>query len=438
MDLSILICSTHTRWRTFGQAIQKQIWEQYNQLAPGFQDAVEIIMVTDNKKMMLGAKRNAMVDIAQGRYVAFVDDDDRLEPDYLVSLLDAIARHPADVITFQVSVSLNGADPQLCVYSKNFRADRNLPDRYERLPNHLMCVRRELAAKVQFPHQAYGEDAGYAKQLQPLLESEHAIDRVLYHYDFFEATTETQTYRRNKQRPRAHQEPLIDVIILSNAATPELRQMTATTITTCEQTAEVPINIFVCEQNIRATKHGRGHYRVNGVFHMADEFNYNRFANRGAAAGRAPWILIANNDLRFQKGWDTELLAANHPLVSPKCPRDPRQQQFRENMLGDMTGRHFSGWCFMIKRTLWEQLGGLDECVSFWFSDDVVIQQAKTAGLQPMLVPSAQVEHLQSRTLRLQDNIDELTWGQLEIYEAKYGPHRLSRDPRYLRRKAHR
>jgi len=181
IDLSVLICSTHTRYDTFGRSIQDQIWSMYDKLPESLQDRVEILMLTDNKKMMLGHKRNIMVDAAQGRYVAFVDDDDRIEPDYLRSLLDAIACcGDVDVITFLVSVSLNGEPPKICRYSKDFPGDYNLSTEYHRLPNHICCVKREIALQVSFPNIAYGEDSGYSKLLRTKLETEHAIDRVRF------------------------------------------------------------------------------------------------------------------------------------------------------------------------------------------------------------------------------------------------------------------
>jgi GT2 family glycosyltransferase len=150
--------------------------------------------------------------------------------------------------------------------------------------------------------------------------------------------------------------------------------------------------------------------------------------------GSADWIVVANIDLIFYDGWLHQLLAADHPVVSPKCPNDQRQAAVVENTVGDRTAVHFSGWCFMLRRELWEKIGGFDECVAFWFSDDVVVEQVKAVGVQPMLVPAAEVEHLQSVTLKQSPLVEgDLTWGQLAAYEAKYGPHRLSYDGRYRR-----
>lgn len=424
IDLSVLICSTHTRWDTFGRAIQAQIWGQVAALPDPAR--VEVLMLTDNKQQMLGHKRNLLVDMAQGRYVAFVDDDDRLEPDYLTALLKA-TESGADVITFLVSVGLNGQKPKICRYSKDFAADRNTPSGYERLPNHICAVKRDLARKVSFPLVPYGEDAGYSKLLHPLLSTEHAIDRVLYHYDYNSDTTETQQHLRNRSRRRRDVKPLVDVVILSKASNMQLRRSTQTSIDTCLSGANaLPVSITVIEQ-IAHIRYSRA-----ATIHHPDPFNYNRFANLGAARGSAEWIMVANNDLVFQDGWLHHLLAAKHPLVSPKCPRDDRQTDIVENTAGGITGKHLSGWCFMISRALWESIGGFDEDFAFWCADDSLIEQVKAVGVEPMLVPDAIVEHRQSRTLKTVKDTGELTWAQLHKFITKYGGHRMENHPNYV------
>lgn len=156
-----------------------------------FLDGLEIIYCKDNKEITVGEKRNRLINMAHGQYVSFIDDDDRISADYIKELLEGIETG-ADIITFNVSVSINGAVPKICYYSMYFDADRNEPNAYFRLPNHLMCVKRELALQVPFKEVNFGEDADYAVRLKPLLKSEHSIDKVLYHYDFDSQKTETQ------------------------------------------------------------------------------------------------------------------------------------------------------------------------------------------------------------------------------------------------------
>lgn len=432
IDLSVLICSTHTRSQTFGPAIQRQVWEQFAALPAEYQDRIEILMLTDNKKQMLGYKRNTMVDMAQGRFVQFVDDDDRIDPDMFRLVLDATAGNP-DVVTFLAAVSLNGNRPKTCHYSLDYVEDRNTQHGYERIPNHICAIRRDLARQVSYPHVAYGEDSGYSRLLRPLLKTEHHIDKVLYMYDYCLETTEAQAHLRNRSRERAGFQPIVDVVILSNVTSSALQRSTQRTIDTCVAGANgLPLGVAVLEQCPNIV------YRRAATIPIPGVFNYNRFANFGASRGSADWILVANNDLIFRDGWLHSLLAANHPLVSPKCPRDVRQSEYTENTVGGVTGRHLSGWCYMISRDLWDRMGGLDDSVSFWCSDDVVIEQAAALGVQPMIVPSSVVEHDQSSTLKNQSasSRDELTWAQLDKFIAKYGSHRMQDNPEFLRWKS--
>ncbi len=203
MKLSILICSLNSRKEMRKEMLivlvaslgvcEHEIIEYDNYtIERYFNEVVEVIICTDDKQMSVGAKRNLLVRIASGEYVAETDDDDRLESIYKRELIEAINISGADVITFVVSVSLNGAPPKLCFYSKDYKGDYNDSNTYYRLPNHLCCVKRSLALQVPFAEINFGEDADYSKRLRPLLQTEYNIVKVLYHYDFNSQTTETQ------------------------------------------------------------------------------------------------------------------------------------------------------------------------------------------------------------------------------------------------------
>lgn len=425
VDLSVLIPSVSSRCATFGRKIQEQIFSQYDVLPPTDRDRVEIIMLTDTKSIQLGDKRNEMIRLAQGEYVVFVDDDDRLEPDYLASLLDA-TDSGADVITFQVKVSLDGNPARLCRYSLQYEQDANTPTEYHRMPNHICAVKRRIALRTPFSAKLCGEDRDYAVDLRPLLKTEHAISRVLYHYDYSHMTTETQLHQRAQRdiilRSRP---PVIDVVILSRGDTAERQKMTHHAITSCISGAgDEQVNIIVVEQaeGVR--------YRDATVIHKTGEFRYNAFANHGIATGSAPWVMVANNDLEFLPGWASALLQAKHQVVSPVSPGESRQAGITANQTGTVNGKHFSGWCFMLARSLWQKIGGLDEDFRYWCADDSAIEQVKRAGVTPMLVPAAKVRHLTSQTGG--DSLpDEMTWGQVFLFEKKYGVKKFEGDARY-------
>lgn len=426
IDLSILVCSVHTRYDTFAPQIQKQLYDQYNTLPEPDQDRVEIIMLTDNKKMMLGHKRNVMVDIAQGKYIAFVDDDDRIASNYIAELLKATATD-ADCIVFKAEVSLNGEPPKICDYSKDHRRDYNHKDGYYRIPNHICCVKRAVSLKSSFPHLLYGEDAGYGKVLLPHLKTEHKIDKVLYYYDYNAETTETQAWKYNRAKQRQGK-PVIDLIILSKAKSYRDSLMTQKAIDTALDGANgLPINVIVIEGGV-------GDYHDAKTVYNKNKFNYNGFANQGAGMGTAEWIMIANNDLEFTNGWLHNLLSADNPVVSPHEPTDIRQKGIIDNESGFEIGRYFSGWCFMIERKLWLEIGGFDESVDFWFSDDVVVEQVKALGITPMLVKESIVRHAGSITMKQlpEDEQNDLKWRNCFIFNTKYGKNKFASHPAYI------
>lgn len=416
ITLSILVPSISTRRDTFLNKSLNMLYGQLDKLSPEDQKKVEILFLIDNKTNILGEKRNKMVNIAQGEYIVFVDDDDRLSPKYIKSILDA-TQFKKDCIVFQAEVTRNGRRPVKCLYDIKFKEDENTPTEYHRIPNHICCIRKDIAKKVKFSKLKYGEDAEYSKRLLPKLKSQHMINEILYYYDFNTRTSETYMHR---EKPK----PVADVIFISNALTYLDYKMAQNAINTCLANAGYPINIMIIEQNNYV-------YKNATTIHKPGEFNYNKFANHGMKNTKAKWAVIANNDLVFNKGWLHELLKANHPLVSPHEPFDKRQKDIINNELGTINGRHLSGWCYMIKRSLWEEIKGFDEDVQFWCSDDVVIEQVGKLGVKPMLVKKSIVRHLGSRTLNNLPNKDSLKWDSVFKFNKKYKKDKFVGNPIY-------
>lgn len=418
IKLSILIPSVHTRRNSFLPKIQDVLYRQYDKLDAFQQSQIEIIVLSDNKRLMLGDKRNLMVEMAQGEYIQFIDDDDRIEPTFLLDLLEA-TWSGADVITFNVSVSLNGSTPKIAYYSREYKNDYNTSEAYYRIPNHICCVKKTVSLKSSFPSLKYAEDQAYAKLLLPHLNTEHRIDKVMYHYDYDDNVTETQFQNMpDNIRKRRQDNPIVDVVILSKASNTKLHQMTQTTIDTCLAGAnQLPVNIIVIEQqpNVR-------YKNANTVYHDAP-IHYNKFMNMGASQGSAEWVMFCNSDLIFHHGWLHNLLIEGYPIMCPKCPNDPRQTDIVTNEIGEVCGRNLSGWAIFMKRQLWKDIGELPEITNFWFSDNATIQEVKKKGILPMLVPNSIVTHLGSTTLKslATYQTDDLTWGQCKIYNDYYG-----------------
>jgi glycosyltransferase involved in cell wall biosynthesis len=404
------------------------LYNQYDALPEDVRKTVEIIYLIDNKTIMLGDKRNIMVDIAKGKYITFVDCDDRIANDYITTLLDA-CKSNCDSIVFEVSVSLNENPPKTCYYSKNFKKDFNTPDSYYRLPNHICCIKREVSKKVSFPSLKKAEDAGYAKLLARHLKTEFKIDKVLYYYDYSDLTTVAQEDVNEIRHKRLNAvDPIVDIIFISNASKSG-KTLTQNAIDYCIKGANgLPVNCIVIEQT-------KGIQYKNAVTYNPDQpFNYNYYLNFGAIRGKSNWIMCCNNDLIFRNGWLHELLGADYPIVSPISLKDFRQKGIIENETGWQCGRNLSGWAFMISRDLYNKIKGFDNDFDFWFADNSLIEQLKILNIPPMLVPSSKVDHLGSHTLNREPQTikNNLMWSKLELFNKKYNQNLFEDHPSYI------
>lgn len=221
--------------------------------------------------------------------------------------------------------------------------------------------------------------------------------------------------------------PSVDLIIMSRADTPKLAEMTQHAIVTAVAGAKgYAITTIVVEQTDQT-------YAGAVAIHRPGEFNYNASANWGISCGASPYVVVSNNDVTFCDGWLKALMDAHYPLVSPIDPRYPKQRGMARNETGWQVGRHLSGWCFMLTRELWTRMGGFDERVLFWCSDDAVVEQARALGVAPMAVTNALVMHHISATLHRQsaDSRDKLMWEQVHIFNRLYGLQHGVDNPRY-------
>jgi len=91
-------------------------------IVDGFQDRLTINYQICSERN-LAAVRNATLDAAQGEYVAFIDDDEWAEKDWIASLLAAIERYAADAVFGQVVVYYPDETPDWIVKGQLFRKD---------------------------------------------------------------------------------------------------------------------------------------------------------------------------------------------------------------------------------------------------------------------------------------------------------------------------
>jgi GT2 family glycosyltransferase len=138
-------------------------------------------------------------------------------------------------------------------------------------------------------------------------------------------------------------------------------------------------------------------------------FNYNHALNMGAQLVNTEYALFANNDLIYHPGWDQELISAMNLArlrsASPYCHKSSGHHGFTapiETAVGAQvkwTGKWLVGWALCLRMDLWKEMGGFDERVDFWFSDNIYEWQLKQRGELHAMITRARVDHIGSVSL---------------------------------------
>lgn len=151
---------------------------------------VEHLVLLDNKRRTVGEKRDALLRMAHGQFVAFVDDDDWVTPDYTSSLLSAAKENP-DVITFEQTATVNGKAGKIQFHLGSVNEPFKPDEITRRNAWHICAWRRSVAILSHFPASNYGEDWAFAGPLCALPGmTETHVPRVLHFYQHSTATTE--------------------------------------------------------------------------------------------------------------------------------------------------------------------------------------------------------------------------------------------------------
>ncbi|GAA4719295.1 glycosyltransferase [Isoptericola chiayiensis] len=118
----------------------------------------DVVLLTADADVPLGACLNRLVDVAEGDVVAKMDDDDLYGAQYLSDQLDALAFSGADVVGKQAHyMHVESQDATLLRFA----------DREHRFTDFVMgptiVARRDLAHRVRFTATSTGEDTGFLR-----------------------------------------------------------------------------------------------------------------------------------------------------------------------------------------------------------------------------------------------------------------------------------
>ncbi len=155
-----------------------------------------IILITLDRNSRQGTARNTGLSYASGEYIAFVDSDDWVEPDYLERMYDTAAAGDLDLVQCELirdpSESLTLIDPS---EKKTGRRDKlirisSMEDRKEIFHSKVInnpprkLIRRSLLTdnRILFSEGLAYEDSYWGVLLNMYFESACILEEKLYHY----------------------------------------------------------------------------------------------------------------------------------------------------------------------------------------------------------------------------------------------------------------
>jgi glycosyltransferase involved in cell wall biosynthesis len=178
----------------------KVLVEKLQVMAEGY--PVEIIFCRDNKEMTIGAKRQLLLEKANGKWITMLDDDDMYHEKYFKSVMPVLQEHQKpDVVTYLERVYTAKEDRHLVpkpklhssyhlashrLHYEDWWSDMASPTiQHFRTPFYKDVIKTSIARQIGFNKAlSYGEDHDFARRLKAsgLLLKEVYIPEELYFY----------------------------------------------------------------------------------------------------------------------------------------------------------------------------------------------------------------------------------------------------------------
>lgn len=226
---------------------------------------------------------------------------------------------------------------------------------------------------------------------------------------------------------------LVDVVILSYARNSTLKKITEEAVLSLldsENSDEIRFDILVIESNKSLQPYN---YPDTKTIYPTEKFGFNHYLNLGLKNTKNEFICFCNNDLVFHKFWasglikqferDNELMSAS-PLCSVYHPTIGYKPD-SGNYYGYGVREQIAGWCFFVRRSLFDTIGLFDEKFKFWFADADYAKTLQKFNQKHALITSSIVDHLDgvsTSTLDAQTKL-ALTAEQYWYFQYKWEHH---------------
>lgn len=192
-------------------------------------------------------------------------------------------------------------------------------------------------------------------------------------------------------------------------------------------------------------------------------FNYPSINNYGVSQAKGEYLLLLNNDIEvISPDWiESMLMFAQRSevgAVGAKLYYPDGTVQHGGVIVGPggVAAHAFLGWghddpgyshrlciaqnlscvtaaCLLTKRTVWEQVGGLDEAFAVAFNDVDLCMKIRAAGYQVIFTPFAELYHHESKSRGYEDTPEKVErfTGEVERFRKKWRKELEDGDPYY-------
>ncbi len=209
-------------------------------------------------------------------------------------------------------------------------------------------------------------------------------------------------------------QPELSVIVPVWSLTPELADMAAATLRRVREVAILRTEIIVIDNGSPHTVD----LDADRVITLGENRGVGPAWNLGASVAAAPLLCFLNSDCVVRPGWDRALAHAasdGRRIAFPYTDHGDHEGHRRPDQAGT------AGWCFVLHRDLFAEVGGFDESFApAYFEDTDYWHRAWEMGVDLNPVPAALVDHERRTTGRHAPELAEVFTRNRRHYEAKH------------------
>lgn len=421
---------------------------------------------------------NAVLAIATGDYIGLLDHDDLLTPDALYEVVKMINENdrPQVLYSDEDKITMDLSEHFQPHMKPDYNKDLLRSNNYI---THFFVAERMLVEEVGGEDGEYNGAQDYDLILKCTERAKGIahIPRILYHWRVHKASTadnpaskmyafdagkraiEDHLKRCGEIGKVSHEKdlgfyrvkyqvqgsPLISIIIPNKDQVESLDKC----LRSIEKSSYKNYEIIIVENNSTEDETFAYYKKIESdkirIVYWSDEFNYSAINNFGVKHARGDYLLLLNNDVEvIATDWLEELTAncqrKDVGIVGARLyyPDDTIQHAGIVIGIGGVAGalfvgmpRMFTGYlhkaaiqqdlsavtaaCMMVKRSVYEELGGLEEELKVAFNDVDFCLRAREKGYLVVYDPNVELYHFESKSRGTEDSKEKIRRFQNEI-----------------------